>query len=69
MGTWFSGASSEVWRSTSRTAALMFPFAERTSFTGVYRNEARSEMGFLCAGMFSVQVFVFPLVAVLEAVL
>ena len=35
----------------------MLPFADRTTFTGVYRNEARSEMCFLAAGIFSVQVF------------
>ena len=34
----------------------MLPFAERTTFTGAYRNEARSEMFFLSAGMFTVQV-------------
>jgi hypothetical protein len=35
----------------------MFPFVERTVFTGVYRNEARSEIRFLSAGMFSAEIF------------
>lgn len=35
---------------------LISLFAERGSFTGVYRNEARSEICFLSAGMFDVEV-------------
>jgi hypothetical protein len=47
----------------------MLPFAERRGFTGVYRNEARSEMRFLSAGIFGFRVYrCFVVVAVMETV-
>ena len=42
---------------TSARRGLMPPFERRVGFTGVCRNEARSEMCFLSTGMFSVQVY------------
>jgi hypothetical protein len=58
-----------AWGSTSRAWGPMLPFAERTGFTGVYRNEASSEMCFLSAGIFGVQVSrCFVVVTVMETV-
>lgn len=37
--------------STPHTEGLIFPFAERASFTGVYRNEARLISGPFSAGI------------------
>jgi hypothetical protein len=45
---------------TSALRGLIPPFDRRVDFTGVYRNEARSETCFFTAGMFSVQVFPLP---------
>ena len=47
----------------------MIPFAVRTGFTGMYRNEARSEMCFLSAGIFGFRVSRCLVVAVMEMVL
>lgn len=40
-----------AWGSTPHTEGLIFPFADRASFSGVYRNEARQISGFFSAGI------------------